>query len=86
MTEEEIARKIENAVNTFADLQKVGELLAKKGHPTLQQNFAKVMIGFIKQQAERYEKGWYDLRNKSTAELCYRIWRVIKGNAYFPLI
>jgi len=36
MTEEEVARKIEDAVNTFADLQKVGELLAKKGHPSSQ--------------------------------------------------
>lgn len=48
------------------DLAEVGRLLAHD-HPTLQQNFFRIVIGFIEAQSE---KTYCDLRNEATVEQC----------------
>lgn len=48
------------------NLIEVGKLLAND-HPTLQQNFMRIVIGFIEEQAT---KEYSDLRNEATVEQC----------------
>ena len=82
---------IEDLCNTGStgELHEVGRGLAEI-HPTLQQNFMRVVIGFIQAEAE---KQYYDDRNKATVELCRDLMRVIensqyyyKGRVYLPFI
>ena len=48
------------------NLAEVGMLLARD-HPTLQQNFMRIVIGFIEEQAT---KDYSDLRNEATVNQC----------------
>lgn len=50
---------------------KIGSEIASFAHPTLQQNFMRMAVGFIKEQATN---GRPDGRNEQTVELCKKIW------------
>ena len=79
----EEVQKIEDIVNTagLKELEDIGRKLANI-HPTLQQNFMRVVVGFIKAEAE---KRYYDDRNKNTVELCKRMVEIVE-NCYLPFI
>ena len=65
--EESAYRVISQQCNYMGtDLAEVGRLLAHD-HPTLQQNFMRVVIGFIEEQAT---KDYSDLRNEATVNQC----------------
>lgn len=65
--EKESADAISRQCNYMGvDLAEVGKLLAWD-HPTLQQNFMRIIIGFVNAQAE---KDYSDLRNDATVEIC----------------
>ncbi len=59
---------VEDFVNTFSNdkLEKAGKELARI-HPTLQQNFFRVIATFILAEAENER---VDARNEATVELC----------------
>jgi len=83
----EKARQIESMVNTYCheELEELGERLAEM-HPTLQQNFMRVVRAFIKTQAE---KKYWDKRNEDTVKICRELWRILKETDYcggLPLI
>lgn len=69
-----MARSEDNAYNAISkqcnymgtDLAEVGRLLAHD-HPTLQQNFMRIVIGFIEEQSL---KTYSDLRNEATVNQC----------------
>lgn len=50
------------------NLAEVGRMLAND-HPTLQQNFMRIIIGFVETQAD---KEYSDLRNEATVNACKR--------------
>lgn len=47
-------------------------------HRTLQQNFMRVVIAFIKEQAKNDKLGYYDLRNEETVKLCSKLWETLE--------
>lgn len=71
MEVKEFVDVVEDFVNTFESdrLTEAGKRLSRM-HPTLQQNFMRLVIAFVEAEAE---KTHYDLRNKDTVELCKRI-------------
>jgi len=88
---EEKARQIENIVNTInvQELEEIGKRLAGM-HPTLQQNFMRVVMAFIKAQSGRE---YWDLRNEVTVKICKVLWEALEetdycdnGRVHLPLI
>jgi hypothetical protein len=83
-----LANDIEKFVNSFNCKNKilVGQLV--KMHKTLKQSFMReIIMEFIKAEAENYKKGYYDDRNKATAEFCNKIMELAeKENTHFPFI
>lgn len=65
------------------NLAEVGKLLAYD-HPTLQQNFMRIVIGFIETQAE---KEYSDLRNEVTVEQCKKFKETYSSDGlYLPYV
>lgn len=58
----------------------IGYHLAKFLHPTLQQNFMRVVIGFIRGQTE---KEYFDARNEATGELCKQLYEELMKSKYY---
>jgi len=84
---DEVAGAIERYINTFdrSRFEKLGERMATI-HPTLQQNFMRVVLAFIKAEAKKCEHGYFDGRNEATAKLCAKLQEVIGEDAYLPFI
>ena len=79
--EQNIYQSISRAINVMGyDGNAVGELLAHD-HPTLQQDFMRIVVGFIKTQAE---KDYFDLRNEATGKVCKKLNEVLTDEEYFP--
>jgi len=78
---EDFVKVVEDFVNTggMEKLRMSGEELARM-HPTLQQNFMRVVVAFIKAQSE---KKYFDARNEATVELCRELWDVLSKSKYF---
>jgi len=78
---EEFVSTVEDFVNTFKEdkLRNTGEELSKM-HPTLQQNFMRLALAFIKAESE---KRGYDDRNKATVELSRKMWGAVQKTEYF---
>jgi len=76
---DEVLSAVEDYINTFNTdkIRELGRRLARI-HPTLQQNFMRLVIAFIEAEAEKYEKGHYDARNHATAEICKELWEIVK--------
>jgi len=68
----ESASKIEDILNgnNFKAID-IGQALARYAHPTLQQTFMRMVIGFVKEQAI---SGHPDARNQETVNECKKIW------------
>lgn len=81
---EDFTNVVEDFVNTFSTdkLRMAGEELARM-HPTLQQNFMRVVIAFIKAQSE---KKYFDDRNKATVELSRELWNTLTKSEYIKTI
>ena len=70
MEQEQIARKISDAINTFGLREKqIAKLLANE-HPTLQQNFMNIATAFI---IEMSRKIYADGRNQASVDKAKRI-------------
>lgn len=77
---DDIYLEISRAINVMGyDGEAVGELLAHD-HPTLQQNFMRIVVGFIKTEAN---KDYFDLRNERTGEVCKKLAELLTDE-YFP--
>jgi len=69
----EQANKITDILNgNSMKASKIGAEIANFSHPTLQQNFMRMAVGFIKEQATN---GHPDGRNEETVKLCKEIWK-----------
>jgi len=78
---EEDSRVIEQLINTSpSHCEDIGYHIAKFAHPTLQQNFMRTVIGFIKGQEE---KEYFDARNEATVELCKELYKVLRNSKYY---
>jgi hypothetical protein len=65
------------------NLAEVGVMLAND-HPTLQQNFMRIVIGFIEEQAA---KDYSDLRNEATVEQCKKFKETYSADGlYLPYV
>jgi len=84
MHEKKYADEISRNINYMgSDLEEVGRILAWD-HPTLQQNFMRVIIGFI---SEESKKDYSDARNEKTVELCRKLKSIIDDEpVYLPFI
>ena len=76
-TAEEVARevssKIMDDINRWATSPlHIAEAL-QGHHRTLQQSFTRVVIEYLKLQAQDYEDGHYDLRNEETCKWAHRL-------------
>ena len=78
-TVKEMQNEIESILNTYdlGALQDLGEKLATSTHRTLQQNFMRLVLAFIKQQSKNYHSSTYDGRNLKTVGLCKQIQEAI---------
>jgi len=67
---EEVYKIISDTCNTMnlRELRELGKKLAEM-HPTLQQNFMRVVTAFIEAQSKKVTEGYYDDRNRATVEL-----------------
>lgn len=67
------AKDVSNALNIMSsDGYKVGALIAQD-HRTLQQSFARVMVGFIDAVSAQHDENRWDDRNKGTVEMAAQI-------------
>ena len=81
----ETADQISDLVNsTLLNAEEVGVLLSSQ-HRTLQQNFMRVAVSFIKAMAEAKKSGYYDLRNQASCELAEQMMDVTE-ESYLPHI
>ncbi len=80
--EEEAKQKIIRECNYMGmDLFEVGKMLAWE-HNTLQQNFMRVVVGFIKEEAK---KDYSDLRNEQTVLICKELVKHLE-EVYLPYV
>jgi len=84
MDRKEVYRIICDACNTMnlEELRELGRELAEM-HPTLQQNFMRVVAAFIEAQAKKSTEGYYDDRNKATVELASMAMSRWRESRYF---
>ncbi len=76
----ERASQIERIINTFPDIpEKIGRELANT-HPTLQQNFMRVVVAFIQEMAN---KKYWDPRNEASVEIAKILWEELKKTKYY---
>lgn len=87
----ESSHEVINAVDTLAHLVNSTDTHEKefadevmKLHPTLQQSVMDCFLSCIKLWAEKYDKGWYDLRNEQTCKVAKAIISNV-DNDYFYL-
>jgi len=83
-SEEKAMREISSCINAMGnDLYEVGRLMAYD-HPTLQQNFMRIVIGFIREESK---KDYFDLRNEGTGNLCKKLIKIIEeDDVYLPFV
>jgi len=86
---EQLISDLFDELNHMGNEEKIGQMVVdaiKRQHPTLQQNFfGHCLINIIKDFSDRYNKGWYDLRNEESCKTASKINPIIK-DAYFPFI
>ena len=77
----EIASKIDKMVNTFdlEALELAGQQLSTT-HPTLQQNFMRLCLAFLKGMANQK---YADPRNEASVEVAKAAWEAIKSTKYY---
>jgi hypothetical protein len=82
--EDDAVDTIRSAINVIqVDEEEVGRRIANL-HPTLQQGFARVIVGFLKSVAE---KQYVDGRNEATKQLVTKLLDgVSDDDLYLPLI
>ncbi len=79
----EKATQIESIINTFSDIpEKIGRELANI-HPTLQQNFMRMVLAFIQEMAN---KEYWDLRNEASVEIAKILWEELKKTKYYSKV
>lgn len=83
-TEVEAAQQIADAINCISqENREVGVMLANI-HPTLQQSFMRIVIGFLQEEAR---KTYVDLRNEATRDLARKLLEGIdESDLYMPLV
>lgn len=84
MNETTISNKISDSLNCMGiDYKRIGLNLAHD-HPTLQQNFMRLIVNFIEAESRNE---YVDPRNEGTVELCKKFQAVIdQEGAYLPHI
>jgi len=61
------------------NLAEVGALLAND-HPTLQQNFMRIVLAFVQTEAE---KTYSDARNDATVAICKEFFKLFPKDGYY---
>lgn len=82
----ELAREVSNMLNSFNDDNMeafVDEM--NREHRTLQQNFMKLLVFWIRLQAEKTEHQ-YDARNEASVLLAKQIVEKLENRLHLPLI
>ena len=75
--------QIEKLINTFSDIpEEIGRRLAST-HPTLQQNFMRMVLAFIQEMSS---KKYWDLRNEASVEIAKILWRELKNTKYYSKV
>ena len=85
LTPEELQKETAHFLNVICnekEQQSFIELMSRD-HRTLQQNYTRFVLKWIKAQAE---SEYYDLRNKNSVMLCKKIMDTIKDECYLPYI
>jgi len=82
--EDDAVEQISSAINVIqVDEGDVGRRIANL-HPTLQQGFARIVMGFLKEMAE---KTYVDGRNEATKRLAGKLMAgVSEDDLYLPLV
>ena len=78
---QDTVRTVSDFVNCSSDFNEFAELMSRE-HRTLQQNFTKVCVAWLKQLANTE---YYDLRNEASVEFAKSIKQQL-DNACLPLI
>jgi hypothetical protein len=81
----ELAERLASALNRMSGEKEVidGFLEGLSGtHRTLQQNFGNLLIASIRHLAEAKKRGWYDLRNEATVNLCEKLAEVVEAETH----
>lgn len=77
------AAQIERIINTHPDIPEgIGRELANT-HPTLQQNFMRVVVAFIQEMAN---KKYWDPRNEASVEIAKILWEELKKTKYYSKV
>jgi|Deesub1362B_J571_1020462.scaffolds.fasta_scaffold15179_2 hypothetical protein len=77
------AAQIERIINTHPDIpEQIGRKLANI-HPTLQQNFMRMVLAFIQEMAS---KKYWDLRNEASVEIAKILWEELKKTKYYSKV
>lgn len=87
----EAYRAIDRAINTlnYDSIKDLANVMAFQTHRTLQQNFMRLLLEFVRLNAMKleieseYGRIFYDDRNKATVELCSVIWESLKSTDYY---
>jgi hypothetical protein len=86
----EINQEVMNVVDSLAHLVNSTDTHEKefadeimKLHPTLQQSIMECFLSCIKLWADKYDKGWYDLRNEQTCNLAKEIMTSVNSNLFY---
>lgn len=84
MTEQELAREVANGINNTCFKDEVFCAEMHKEHRTLQQNFMRLILEYIKSTAEQE---CYDDRNEASVLAAKKLQKVIeKENIFLPYI
>lgn len=84
MTEQELAKEVANGINNmcFSDEEFCKEM--HKQHRTLQQNFMRLIVEYIRTTAEQE---FYDDRNEASVEAAKKLLKTIEDeNIFLPYI
>lgn len=81
MDAEEFVNVVEDFINTYDSdkIKDAGKKLSRI-HPTLQQNFMRLVLSFVKAETEN---PYTDARNNATVELSKKIMESLKDSKYF---
>ena len=68
---EDVADAVSRMLNVMGAEQDISRFLDQmaKDHPTLQQVFTGLCVGWFRHLAAMYDKGWYDMRNEQSCKL-----------------
>jgi hypothetical protein len=88
MSGQEQANKFADFMNVMgrAEQKAFVEKLCRGTHRTLQQSAFSTFLSCIKEWAEMYEEGCYDLRNEETCRMSAEIVKLFGGDTYVPFI